>query len=83
MSVKLFSIRLIRHPLGMLYGILLFAIAISAALSMVGSGAWDAALVDLLMAGILITFMLRTVIGTFRQSREWSGCLSPGECFYW
>ncbi len=76
MSAKHFPVKLIRHPLGMLYGILLFAIAISAALSMVGSGAWDAALVDLLMAGILISLMLRTVISTFRQSPGVVGVLA-------
>ena len=66
--MKIFLDRLIKHPLGVLYGALLFAVALSAAFSMAGNGAWDAALVDLLMAGIMIAFMLRTVICTFRKS---------------
>ena len=47
-----------KHPLGVLYGTLLGILAFSAAVPLFTSGAWDAALVDLAMAGILIFLML-------------------------
>jgi exosortase/archaeosortase family protein len=49
-----------KHPLGMLYGILLGFIACSAAVPLFVSGMWDAALVDLTMAAILILLMLKS-----------------------
>ena len=51
-----------KHPLGALYGTLLGIIAFFAALPMFTSGAWDAALVDLAMAGVLIAFMIKSFI---------------------
>ena len=56
-----------KHPLGVLYSALLGFIAFSAAVPMLNSGAWDAALVDLIMAAVLITLMLKTFISTFRR----------------
>ena len=46
-----------KHPLGALYGTLLGIVAFSAALPLFSIGMWDAALVDLIMAGILIAMM--------------------------
>ena len=51
---KILFNRLVRHPLGALYGTLLGLVAFSASLPMFASGMWDAALVDLAMAAILI-----------------------------
>ena len=48
-----------KHPLGVLYGTLLGIVASVAALPMFTSGMWDAALVDLAMAFILIFLMLK------------------------
>ncbi len=56
-----------KHPLGVLYSALLGFIAFSAAVPMFNSGAWDAALVDLIMAAVLITLMLKTFVSTFRR----------------
>ena len=64
----LFNRLLKKHPLGALYGTLLGIIAFSAAVPMFSSGMWDAALVDLSMAGILIVLMLRNFTCTFRKS---------------
>ena len=49
----------VKHPLGALYGTLLGIVAFSAAVPMCFSGMWDAALVDLSMAAVLIALMLR------------------------
>ena len=51
-----------KHPLGALYGMLLGIIAFSAAVPMFSSGMWDAALTDLIMAGILIALMMKNFI---------------------
>lgn len=75
MSIRIFLYRLISHPLSLLYGVLLFSIALSAAFTMAGNGAWEAALVDLLMASILISFMFRTVICSFRKDPGFIGIL--------
>ena len=64
---KILFNRLVRHPLGALYGTLLGLVAFSASLPMFASGMWDAALVDLAMAAILIFFMLKTFISTYRR----------------
>lgn len=56
-----------KHPLGVLYSALLGVVAFSAAVPMLNSGAWDAALVDLIMAAILIGVMFKTFISTFRR----------------
>lgn len=56
-----------KHPLGVLYSALLGFIAFSAAVPMMRSGAWDAALVDIVMAAILIGGMLKTFVATFRR----------------
>ena len=51
-----------KHPLGVLYAVLLGLVAFSAAVPMFTSGTYDAALVDLAMAGILIFLMLKRFI---------------------
>ena len=51
--------KITKHPLGALYGALLGLVAFSAAVPMCISGMWDAALVDLAMAGIMIVLMLK------------------------
>ncbi len=61
MTMKiLFTNLLKKHPLGVLYGTILGFIAFFAAVPMFSSGMWDAALVDLAMAGILIALMLKS-----------------------
>ena len=65
--MKIFFNRISKHPLGALYGMLLGIVAFSAAVPMFVSGAWDAALVDLAMAGILIALMLKVLVVTFRK----------------
>ena len=62
LSAKLWT----KHPLGVLYGTLLGIVAFSAALPLVTSGMWDAALVDLAMALILIVLMLRSFFAPCR-----------------
>ncbi|MBQ7394781.1 MAG: exosortase/archaeosortase family protein [Lentisphaeria bacterium] len=65
MSMKKIDYSLLKkHPLGALYGTLLGIVAFSAAVPMFTSGMWDAALVDLAMAGILITLMLKSFSST-------------------
>ena len=56
-----------KHPLGVLYAALLGLVAFFAAVPMLTSGTWDAALVDLLMAGIMIYFMLKSFIAVSRR----------------
>ena len=51
--------KIAKHPLGALYGALLGFVAFSAAVPMVASGMWDAALVDVAMTGILLYLMLK------------------------
>ncbi len=67
MSMKIFFNRVTKHPIGALYGTLLGIVAFFASLSMFAAGAWDAAIVDILMAGILIAFMLKKFFCTFRK----------------
>jgi hypothetical protein len=70
MTIKTFYFRLLKHPLGALYGTLPGGIAFFAAVPMFVPGMWDAALVDLVMAGILIALMLKNFIFTFRRQAE-------------
>ncbi|MBR7144056.1 MAG: exosortase/archaeosortase family protein [Lentisphaeria bacterium] len=65
--MKIFLKRSIKHPLGVLYSTLLGFIAFSAAIPMMRAGAWDAALVDVVMAAILIGMMFKTFVSTFRR----------------
>ena len=65
--MKILLARLVKHPLGALYGVLLGLVAFFAAVPSFSSGMWDAALVDLVMAGILIALMLKSFISTFRK----------------
>ena len=65
--MKILFTRLVRHPLGALYGALLGLIAFFTAVPMFSSGAWDAAVVDLVMAVFLIALMLKSFISTFRK----------------
>ena len=75
---KILLKRLLRHPLGALYGMLLGFVALSSAVPMFRSGMWDAALVDLVMAAILLALMLKTFIGTFRKRSTFAN-----KCFAW
>ena len=61
---KTYSDLLKKHPLGALYGTLLGIVAFSAAVPMFTSGMWDAALVDLAMATVLIVSMLKSFTAT-------------------
>ena len=51
--------KFVKHPLGVLYGVLLGIVAFWAAYPMAVSGMWEAALVDLVMAGMLLWIMLK------------------------
>lgn len=70
--MKILLARLAKHPLGALYGTLLGLVAFFAAVPAFSSGMWDAALVDLVMAGILIFLMLKSFISTFRKQPSWA-----------
>ena len=77
--MKIFYNKILKkHPLGALYGMLLGIVAFSAALPMFASGMWEAALVDLLMAGVLIAIMLKSFICTFRRKSTF-----PEKCAAW
>ena len=65
--MKIFLKRSIKHPLGVLYCALLGFVAFSAAVPMMKSGAWDAALVDVAMAAGLIALMYKTFISTIKR----------------
>ena len=69
---------LIKHPLGVLYGTLLGILAFSAAVPIFTSGMWDAGLVDLAMAGILIGLMLKRLGRTSRRD-----AVLPEKCAAW
>ena len=78
MSIKTFFSRIIKHPLGVLYGTLLGIGAFSVAVPMFAAGMWDAALVDLAMALLLIALMLKKYLSNCRKQ--------PGiteKCFAW
>ena len=67
-----------KHPLGALYGTLLGIVAFSAALPLFNSGMWEAAAVDLVMAGVLIVLMVKSFTSTT--------CRTPGvpeKCIAW
>lgn len=70
--MKILLARLAKHPLGALYGTLLGLVAFFAAVPAFSSGMWDAALVDLVMAGILIFLMLKSFISTFRKQSSFA-----------
>ena len=77
--MKIFYNKILKkHPLGALYGMLLGIVAFSAALPMFASGMWEAALVDLIMAGVLIAIMLKSFICTFRRKSTF-----PEKCAAW
>lgn len=59
MNIKLQLTNIIKHPLGALYGVLLGFVAFFALVKMFTNGMYDAALVDLIMAIILIALMLK------------------------
>ena len=67
-----------KHPLGVLYAVLLGLVAFSAAVPLFTSGVWDAALVDLVMAGLLIYFMLKNFIASSRRKSSFAE-----KCFAW
>ena len=78
MMMKEFFSRLWKHPLGALYGTLLGIVAFLAARPMYRSGMWEAALVDLAMAVILIGRMLKIFVSTDRKysgaAEKWGAC---------
>ena len=65
---RVYSSLLKKHPLGALYGTLLGIIAFFAAVPMWQSRAYDAAAVDLAMAGLLLFIMLKRFTSTFRRT---------------
>ncbi len=67
MNMKLYYDRLLKHPLGALYGTLLGIVAFFAAVPMFTSKMYEAAFVDLAMAGLLIYFMLKNFISVCRR----------------
>ena len=75
---KFYDDLLKKHPLGALYGTLLGLIAFLAAVPLFTSGMWDAASVDLLMAGVLIVRMLKSFTLTDRHSSVF-----PEKCAAW
>ena len=75
---RLYDTLLKKHPLGALYGALLGIVAFSAAAPMFTSGTWDAAVVDLAMAGLLIGLMLKNFI--FIKNRL---STFPEKCVAW
>ena len=77
--MKILSAKLLtNHPLGALYGTLLGIIAFFAARPLFASGMWDAALVDLAMAVLLILLMLRSFTVTCRREAT-----LPEKCTAW
>ena len=76
--MKKFLNQIVKHPLGALYGTLLGLVAFSAAIPMFTSGMWDAALVDLAMAGTLIALMLKNFISSSRKESTF-----PERCTAW
>ena len=62
MKIKEYWKKITEHPLGALYGTLLGIVAFSASIPMFISGMWDAALVDLATASVLIFLMLKRYI---------------------
>ena len=70
--MKILFTRLIKHPLGALYGALLGLVAFFAAVPAFTSGAWESAAVDLVMAGFLIELMLKSFISTFRKQSSFA-----------
>ena len=67
-----------KHFLGVLYAVLLAAVAFWAAVPMFVSGLWDAALVDLVMAGMLIAHMLKKLVAVPRRET-----VLPEKCASW
>lgn len=67
MNMKIRFDKIAKHPLGALYGTLLGIVAFSAAVPLFTSGAWEAAFVDLAMAGVLIAFMLKNFDTVLRR----------------
>lgn len=66
------------HPLGALYAMLLGIVAFSAAVPMCTAGMYEAAVVDLIMAGILIVSMLKKFIPAPRLQAAF-----PEKCMAW
>lgn len=71
--------KLLKHPLGALYGTLLGLVALFAAVPMVRSAMWEAALVDVVMAGVLIVIMVKKfTVFSRRQSTPAEKCVAWG-----
>lgn len=67
-KMQIFFSQLIKHPLGALYSVLLGFVALLTVRPMIASKVWDAALVDLAMAGILIAVMLKNLFKNTSKS---------------
>lgn len=76
--MKIYFNRLKKHPFGGVYAVLLGIAAVWAALPMFRGGMYDAALVDLAMAGILIYLMLKSVVYSFSKKSS-----LPEKCVSW
>jgi len=59
--------KLLKHPLGALYGTLLGLVAFFSAIPIFASGAWEAGAVDLLMAALLIALMVKKFFTSERR----------------
>ena len=72
MKMKTYFEKMIKHPLVAVYGTLLGIIAFSTAIQMCVSSLYDVAIVDVAMAIILITLMLKTAITKdAKESTNW------------
>ena len=67
MNIKSYIRIIAKHPLGALYGALLGFVAFFAAVPMCISGMYDAAIVDLAMAAILIALMLKNSVASAQR----------------
>ena len=71
MNMKRYLNKIAGHPLGVLYGTLLGIVAFAAAVPMFTAGMYDAALVDLAMAAILIVLMLKNTFKVSGRTSLW------------
>ena len=78
MKIKVHLNYIVKHPLGVLYGVLLGFVAFSAAVPMCFSEQYDAALADLALAVIFIWFLLKSCVsagsrpvGTWEKFIAW------------
>ncbi len=62
--------RIKQHPIAALYGLLLGIIALLGGYSIYKSGAFESALVDIVMAGFLIVFMLKSCLNSVAKESK-------------